>query len=120
MKLDIEETKRKVLEALTSGRLQPTQIIIGDYVEHKIENVESGGIGFQIVHGKQDEEYSIYPRKGDYAGVLAWLERQKRKEHIDYYQACGQNRSKMCRKLSEIFGWEVSENSLRKAEENQK
>ena len=33
--------------------------------------------------------------------------------NIDYYQACGQNRSKMCSKLSEIFGWEVSENSLR-------
>ena len=37
--------------------------------------------------------------------------------NIDYYQACGQNRSKMCSKLSEIFGWEVSENSLLKHEQ---
>ena len=99
--------------------------VAGDYVQHKevqyeIGNVENGGIGIQIVHGKEDEGNSLYPRKGDYAGVLAWLERQKEKEHIDYYAASGYNRSKMCRKLSEIFGWEVSENSLRKAEEKQK
>ena len=98
--------------------------VTGDNVQHKevqyeIGNVENGGIGIQIIHGKEEESTSIYPRKNDYAGVLAWLERQKEKEHIDYYQASGQNRSKMCRKLSEIFGWEVSENSLRKAEEAQ-
>ena len=99
--------------------------VAGDYVQHKevmyeIGNVENGGIGIQINHGVGDSEESIYPKKGDYAGVLAWLARQKEKEHIDYYQAHGQNRSKMCRKLTEIFGWEVSENSLRKAEEAQK
>ena len=115
-----EEARKQVLAAITSGKLQPTNIIFGDYVEHKIENVEAGGIGFQINHGGSDNEESIYPVKGNYAGVLAWLARQKEKEHIDYYVASGQNRSKMCRKLSEIFGWEVSENSLRKAEEAQK
>ncbi len=99
--------------------------VAGDYVQHKevhyeIGNVEAGGIGFQINHGASDTEESIYPKKGDYAGVLAWLARQKEKEHIDYYQASGQNRSKMCRKLSEIFGWEVDESGIRKAEERQK
>jgi len=100
--------------------------VAGDYVQHKevqyeIGNVENGGIGIQINHGAgEPSSESLYPKKGDYAGVLAWLARQKEKEHIDYYLASGQNRSKMCRKLSDIFGWEVSENSLRKAEEAQK
>ena len=99
--------------------------VAGDYVQHKevtyeIGNVENGGIGFQINHGAgEPSSESLYPKKGDYAGVLAWLARQKEKEHIDYYLASGQNRSKMCRKLSEIFGWEVDESGIRKAEERQ-
>ena len=108
------------MEAIANGKMQPTNIIFGDYVQHKIENVESGGIGFQINHGQAEERESLYPKEGDYAGVVAWLERQKQKEHIDYYLASGQNRSKMCRKLSEIFGWEVSPNSLLIHEKRQK
>ena len=99
--------------------------VAGDYVQHKevtyeIGNVENGGIGIQINHGVGEaSSESLYPKKGDYAGVLAWLARQKEKEHLDYYVASGQNRSKMCRKLSEIFGWEVDESGIRKAEERQ-
>lgn len=112
--------QKQVLEALTSGRLKPTNVIMGDYVEHKIENVEAGGIGFQIIHGKEDEEDSPYPKRGDYAGVLAWLETQKKREGIDYFVAAGRNRSEMCRKLTKIFGWEVSSNSLQKLENRKK
>ena len=99
--------------------------VAGDYVQHKevhyeIGNVEAGGIGFQINHGASDTEESIYPKKGDYAGVLAWLARQKEKEGIDYLVAANYNRSEMCRKLSKIFGWEVSQNSLLTHEKRQK
>lgn len=63
-----------------------------------------------------EEAESLYPRKGKYAETVAWLAEQK-KQGVDFYAAAGMNRSKMCRHLSEIFHWEVNENSLRKAQE---
>ena len=36
------------------------------------------------------------------------------------YAACCHNRSELCRKLTKIFGWEVNESGLRKAESAQK
>lgn len=63
-----------------------------------------------------EEAESLYPRKGKYAETVAWLAEQKKKG-VDFYVAAGYNRSKMCRQLSEIFKWEVNENSLRKAQE---
>ena len=48
-----EDIKKQLLEALTSGKLQPTTIILGDNVQNKIENVEPGGIGVQNVYGTQ-------------------------------------------------------------------
>lgn len=63
-----------------------------------------------------EEAESLYPRKGKYAETVVWLEEQKKKG-VDFYAAAGYNRSKMCRHLSEIFKWEVNENSLRKAQE---
>lgn len=99
--------------------------VAGDYVQRKevmyeINNVEDGGIGIQIVTGGEvEEEATIYPRKGKYQEVLAWLEKQK-KQGVDFYAAAGYNRSEMCRKLTKIFKWEVNENSLRKAQEEAK
>lgn len=90
--------------------------IKGNYIAE--QHIESQIINYTGGAGEPSSE-SLYPKKGDYAGVLAWLARQKEKEHIDYYLASGQNRSKMCRKLSEIFGWEVDESGIRKAEERQ-
>ena len=57
-----------------------------------------------------------YPKEGEYQQVVIWLEQQKAKG-VDYYAAAGMNRSKMCRQLSEILGWEVDQNSLRKAQQ---
>ena len=57
-----------------------------------------------------------YPQENDYNGLVAWLEEQKAKG-IDYYAAANMNRSKMCRQLSEILGWTVDQNSLRKAQQ---
>ena len=63
-----------------------------------------------------EESESLYPRKGKYAETVEWLADQKKKG-VDFYAAAGMNRSKMCRQLSEIFKWDVNENSLRKAQE---
>lgn len=63
-----------------------------------------------------EEAESIYPRKGKYAETVVWLAEQKKKG-VDFYVAAGYNRTEMCRKLTKIFGWEVNENSLRKAQE---
>ena len=113
-----EEWKQQIVDAIASGKMNgsPT-IIFGDQVTHKVANVESGGIGIQINTGSPfgEGEQSLYPHKNKYTEVLEWLTVQKTKG-VDFYAAAGNNRSKMCRKLSEIFGWEVDENSLRKAE----
>ena len=63
-----------------------------------------------------EEAESVYPRKGKYADTVVWLAEQKKKG-VDFYAAAGYNRTEMCRKLTKIFGWEVNENSMRKAQE---
>ena len=60
--------------------------------------------------------YVPFPGENDYVALLAWLEEQKNKG-IDYYAAANMNRSKMCRQLSNILGWTVDQNSLRKAQQ---
>lgn len=60
--------------------------------------------------------YVPFPGENDYVALLAWLEDQKAKG-IDYYAAANMNRSKMCRQLSNILGWTVDQNSLRKAQQ---
>lgn len=52
-----EDIKRQIVEALTNGTLQPTTIIFGDNVKHKIENVEAGGIGIQIVEAAKETSH---------------------------------------------------------------
>ena len=69
-----------------------------------------------ITPSEPAESPSPYPQKNDYNALVAWLEEQKAKG-IDYYAAANMNRSKMCRKLSEILGWTVDQNSLRKAQQ---
>ena len=58
---------------------------------------------------------SMYPRKGDYRAVAEWLEARKAKGE-DFYAAANYNRSEMCRRLSDIFGWVVDESGVRKAQ----
>lgn len=57
----------------------------------------------------------ILPQEGDYQAVVKWLQLEKEKGE-DYYAQAQFNRSRMCRQLSNIFGWIVNENSLRKAQ----
>ena len=52
-----DEMQKQILEALTSGKLQPTQIILGNNVAKKIE-VHEGGVGEQTInnyYGQQTE-----------------------------------------------------------------
>lgn len=63
-----------------------------------------------------EEAETFYPRKNKYTEVVHWLEKQKT-QGTDFFVAAGRNRSELCRKLTKIFGWEVNENSLRKAQE---
>ena len=57
--MNTDELKQQIIDALTSGKLQPTTIILGDNVEHKIENVEAGGIGIQIVEAHEEKSQTM-------------------------------------------------------------
>ena len=56
-----------------------------------------------------------FPLKDNYSEVIRWLEQQKELGN-DYYAEANYNRTAMCRRLSDIFGWIVDQNSLRKAQ----
>ena len=86
--------------------------ISGNYIaEQHIEN--------QTINYAGEHISTMYPSAGDYKAVVQWLEKKKQKGE-DLYAGSNYNRTKMCTMLSKIFGWEVNENSLRKAQENQK
>ena len=64
---------------------------------------------------KAEEESSKLPPENDYQALVQWLEAEKALGN-NYYAEAGNNRSKMCRNLRKILGWEPDQNSLRKAE----
>ena len=49
--MSTEAIQQQIVEAIASGKINPTTIIIGDQIQtqHRIEKVEAGGIGIQIV-----------------------------------------------------------------------
>ena len=55
-----DELQKQVLEALSTGKLHPTTIIMGDNVQNKIEKVESGGV-VNISGGQMDEQSESEP-----------------------------------------------------------
>jgi len=55
------------------------------------------------------------PRKNNYNDLIIWLEQEKQ-DGKDHYADAGCNRSKMCRNISKIVGWNVDQNSLQKAQ----
>ena len=106
---------------ISSMQTQLTQIIGHQYQNCQVVN---GTNITNIYNGQSSQEPDassapLYPRKGKYQEVLEWLEKKKMKGE-DLYAGCGYNRSALCRKLSKIFGWEVDESGLRKAEMAQK
>ena len=59
------------------------------------------------------------PDEGDYVGLAAWLEDEK-KAGRDYFKDAKNNRSRMCRELTSVLGWESKENSLQKEQNKRK
>lgn len=86
--------------------------IKGNYIAE--QHIENQTITY-TVDGACEHVTSMYPRAGKYQEVVEWLEKKKAKGE-DLYAGCGYNRSELCRKLSKIFGWELDESGLRKAE----
>lgn len=64
---------------------------------------------------KAEEEGASLPSENDYQALAKWLVAEKTLGN-DYYEEAGYNRSKMCRELRKILGWEPDQNSLRKAQ----
>jgi len=62
-----------------------------------------------------EEETATLPPENDYLALANWLSSQKTLGN-DYYAEAGYNRSKMCRDIRKILGWEPDQNSLRKAQ----
>ena len=58
---------------------------------------------------------SILPPENDYTALVRWLEFEKLRGN-DYYAEADCNRTKLCRNLLKIIGWEPDQNSLRKAQ----
>ena len=56
---------------------------------------------------------SGFPPRRNYAAVEKWLLKEKEAGR-DYLQEAGNNRTEMCRNLSDMFNWEVDSNSLGK------
>ena len=85
----------------------------GTLVQHA-DLVQASG---EVIVEKPSEtdKAALLPQEGDYQAVVKWLQLEKEKG-VDYYAQAQFNRSRMCRQLSNIFGWIVNENSLRKAQ----
>ena len=58
---------------------------------------------------------SILPPENDYTALVRWREFEKLRGN-DYYAEADCNRTKLCRNLLKIIGWEPDQNSLRKAQ----
>ncbi len=86
--------------------------IKGNYIAE--QHIETQNITYTT--GTGEHVASIYPRPGDNKAVVEWLEKKKLKGE-DFFATAGYNRTEMCRKLSKIFGWEVDESGIRKAQE---
>lgn len=56
------------------------------------------------------------PYENDYKAVVEWLQAEKEAGR-DWYKINNNNRSAMCREISNVLGWVVDQNSLRKAEQ---
>lgn len=105
-----EDIKRQILEAITNGTLQPTTIIFGDNVKHKIEKVEAGGIGVNIVQAGTPN--LPRPQKGRYNEVREYIEQRKKQDEVFKQYCLSHTRKELCARLSDEFGWDVDDHTL--------
>ena len=107
-----EDIKRQIVEALASGKLQPTNIIIGDQIQHQhnIGKVEAGGIGVQIM---QPGTNNIpRPKENNYNGVREYIEARKKQDEVFKNYCKTHTRKQICERLSDEFGWTVDAHNL--------
>lgn len=97
------------LEALRRDRDRWAQMAMDqtEYIRQLEERIQ--------VLTKAEEESVTLPQENDYQALVQWLAAEKTLGN-NYYAEAGYNRSKMCRNLRKILGWEPDQNSLRKAE----
>ena len=107
-----EDIKREIVEALKNGTLQPTTIVLGDNVQHqhKIEKVEAGGIGIQIVEAPAAT--LARPKEGDYNAVREYIELRKEQDPVFREYCKNHTRKQICERLSDEFGWLVDSHNL--------
>ena len=108
-----DEMQKAVIESLQNGTIQPTTIILGDNVQHKIEKVEAGGIGIQINHNHNYGDGAIpIPKEKDYNAVREYVELRLQKDE-DFKQHWNPLKwSERAEYLTKIFGWLVDTHSL--------
>ena len=107
-----EEMQQQILDAITSGKLQVTNINFGDHVEHqhKIEKVEAGGIGFQIVEPASNALRR--PAPNNYNAVREYIEQRKNIDEPFKAFCLAHTRKEVCDRLSDEFGWTVDDHHL--------
>ena len=101
-----------LLDALRRDRDRWAQMAMeqAQYIQQLEERIQ--------VLTKAEEESDTLPQENDYQALVQWLAAEKTLGN-NYYAEAGYNRSKMCRNLRKILGWEPDQNSLRKAENRQ-
>ena len=95
----------------------------GTYIEHIDTYVQSQDHATQQsesvneppAQAKTARDVILMPQEGDYSALVKWLEMEK-KNGNDYLAEADYNRSKMCRNLLKIIGWEPNQDSLQKAQ----
>ena len=107
-----EEMQQQILDAITSGKMQVTNINFGDHVEHqhKIEKVEAGGVGFQIF---ETAKTSLpRPKENDYNAVREYIEARKKADPVFKEYCKTHQRKQLCSRLTDEFGWTVDDHHL--------
>jgi len=88
-------------------------VTIGQYVES--QTVETQYVDKQVVGERLEVKgEGRMPKENNYKEVVDWLDEEKAAGR-DWYKMNDNNRSAMCRQISNILGWVVDQNSLRKA-----
>ncbi len=107
-----EEMQQQILDAITSGKMQVTNINFGDHVEHqhKIEKVEAGGVGFQIFEAAKAN--LPRPKENDYNAVREYIEARKEKDSVFKEYCKNHTRKQLCERLTDEFGWLVDSHHL--------
>lgn len=107
-----EEMQQQILDAISSGKIQVTNINFGDHVEHqhKIDKVEAGGVGFQFFEAAKMD--LPRPKENDYNAVREYIEQRKAQDAVFKTYCKSHTRKQICERLSDEFGWTVDAHNL--------